>query len=153
MANENESTAPHDEGVPDLTTPVGQAAVVTLPLDRGNGYGDAELDALERFEEMGIEAEPAMESAPAADAALSELEARTERLTEIVRAQQASRVHRKVTAAVAGGGVVGAIPAVLAAVDALELPADLQPFVVLAAALLGLFTAAYSTPEREAPEI
>ena len=62
-------------------------------------------------------------------------------------------MHRKVTAAVAGGGVVGAIPAVLAAVDALELPADLQPFVVLAAALLGLFTAAYSTPEREAPEI
>ena len=60
MANENESTAPHDEGVPDLTTPVGQAAVVTLPLDRGNGYGDAELDALERFHEMGIDAEPSM---------------------------------------------------------------------------------------------
>jgi hypothetical protein len=153
MADHDKSNGAGDEGVPDFSMPVGQASVVTLTLDHPNGYGDAELDGLERLEELGLEPEPAGETAPAADAALAALEEKTERLTEVVRKQQAARVHRKVSAAVVGGGIAGAIPAILEAVDALELPASVQPFTVLAAALLGLFTAAYRTPEREAPEV
>jgi len=154
MAEHDKSNGAGDEGLPDFSVPVGQADVVTLTLDRPNGYGDAELDGLERLEELGLEPEPAGETAPAAgDAALSALEEKTERLSEVVRKQQAARVHRKVSAAVVGGGIAGAIPAILAAVDALELPTSVQPFAVLAAALLGLFTAAYKTPERDAPEV
>src|SRR5215210_8742449 len=89
-----------DEGLPDFSLPVGQANVVALTLDHPNGYGDAELDGLERLEELGLEPEAAGDDAPANDAALAALEEKTERLTEVVRSQQAARVHRKVSAAV-----------------------------------------------------
>ena len=152
MAKKDNSRRLGDEGLPDFSIPVEQADVVTLPPAPTNGYGDADLDGLERLEELSLPPEPAAdEGTPGTDAALAVLEERTERLSEVVRRQHAARVHRKVTAAVAGGGIVGAIPAILEAVDGLNLPGSVQPFVVLAAALVGLFTAAYATPEREAP--
>jgi hypothetical protein len=117
-----------------------------------NGYGDPELDALERLEDLSFDDE---DDAGAAvdDTAMAALTERTERLAELVQTRHSQRVHRKVSAAVVGGGLAGAIPAVLAAVEALELSPEVQPFVVLAASLLGLFAAAYATPEREAPQI
>ena len=81
------------------------------------------------------------------------LEERTERLAELVQTRHEQRVHRKVSAAVIGGGLAGAIPAVLAAVETLEVSPSVEPFVILAASLLGLFAAAYATPERQAPQI
>ena len=125
------------------------ADVVTV----SNGFGDPELDALERLEDLSFDDEDAGEAAHANDTAVAVLEERTERLAELVQTRHAQRVHRKVSAAVIGGGIAGAIPAVLAAVETLEVSPSLQPFVVLAASLLGLFAAAYATPERQAPQI
>jgi hypothetical protein len=153
MANNRKTTTPDDEGLPDLSVPVGPAEVVTLPLDHANGYGDAELTAMEQLEELSLEPEEIDGGASANDAEVAALREKTERLAEVVRDRHAARVHRKVSAAVVGGGIAGAIPALLEAVDGLQLPASVQPFAVLAAAILGLFAAAYATPEREAPEV
>jgi hypothetical protein len=148
MAKE-EMTPNDDEGVPDMSLPVG---AVTMALDQSNGYGDPELDALERLEDLSFDDENDA-GATADDTAVAALEERTERLAELVQTRHAQRVHRKVSAAVIGGGVAGAIPAVLAAVEGLELSPSVQPFVVLATSLIGLFVAAYYTPEREAPQV
>ena len=148
-----EEITPSDEGVPDFSLPVGSANVVTVPLDQSNGFGDPELEALERLEDLSFDDEDAGEAATSNDAAMAAIEERTERLAELVQTRHAQRVHRKVSAAVIGGGLAGAIPAVLAAVEAVELSPSAEPFVVLAAALLGLFAAAYATPEREAPQV
>jgi hypothetical protein len=127
---------------------------MTLAEDHSNGYGDPELDALERLEDLSFEDEDdAGEAVKANETAMAALEERTERLAEVVQTRHAQRVHRKVTAAVVGGGVAGAIPAVVAALEGLDLSPSVQPFVVLAASLLGLFAAAYYTPERQAPEV
>lgn len=152
MAKKTNQGVNGDEGVLDLGTPVGPAQIITVPVDGTTGYGDDELAALEQLEEMALEPEQIEGDSLAGDAAVSALEERTERLAEFARKRHASRVHRKVSAAVIGGGIAGAIPALLEAVDALELPSSVQPFVVLAAAILGLFAAAYATPERETPE-
>jgi hypothetical protein len=125
----------------------------TVTLPESNGYGDPELDALERLEDLSFADEGAGEAATANDAAMAALEERTERLAELVQTRHAQRVHRKVSAAVVGGGLAGAVPAVLAAVEALEFSASVEPFVILAASLLGLFAAAYATPERESPQV
>ena len=120
-----------------------------------DGFGDPELDALERLEDLSFDDEDdAGESAPANDPAVAVLEERTERLAELVQTRHAQRVHRKVSAAVIGGGLAGAIPAVLAAVETIELPPRWsRSSSIPRGPLLGLFAAAYATPERQAPQI
>jgi len=101
------------------------------------GYEDAD-DAIEYDE-----------SAPGADDDMVQLQARTEQLAQAYEQREAGRVHRKVTASAAGAALAGGVPAILAAVDALNLPAELQPFVLAVAAVLGTFVAGYATPERK----
>lgn len=77
-----------------------------------------------------------------------QLQASNERLTEAMRQQEAARLQPKVTAGALGAAIAGGIPAILSAVDALNLPPELQPFVLAAAAVLGSLFGGYIKPAR-----
>ena len=83
------------------------------------------------------------------DDEMVQLQARTDQLAQVYQQREAARVHRKVSASVAGAAVAGGVPAILSAVDALNLSPQLQPFVLAVAAVLGTLVAGYVTPERK----
>src|SRR4051794_15116531 len=82
------------------------------------------------------------------DGDVLQLQASNERLTEAMRRQEAARLQPKVTAGALGAAIAGGIPAILSAVDALNLPPELQPFVLAAAAVLGSLFGGYIKPAR-----
>ena len=83
------------------------------------------------------------------DDGMLQLQARTEQLAHAYEQREAGRVHRKVTASATGAALAGGVPAILAAVNGLNLPPELQPLVLAAAAVIGTFVAGYVTPERK----
>src|SRR5215207_309615 len=97
-----------------------------------NGYDDEDLDAAESYdyEDDGSEG---------ADDDVAVLHARTEALEDLHRQQDASRVRRKVSTATLGGGVAGAVPAILEATDAMSLSTNAQSLVIVIAAIIGAF--------------
>ena len=121
-----------------------------------DGYDDDDLDAAEAFDELGDDgaAAGAAGGAPASDDGddeIEELRAKTETLEDLHRQQEAARVRRKVTTATVGGGIASAIPAILSASAALNLPDDIQSFITVVAAILGAFVGGYFVPERPQP--
>lgn len=118
-----------------------------------DGYDDDELDAAELDEDTvlfdgGGSGSGGGYEPPEADYA--RIEARQDALEAYQSAQEASRVRRKVSAATLGSAIASVIPAILASVDAMNLPADIQPFVLAGAAVLGAFLGGYTVPERPA---
>jgi hypothetical protein len=109
-----------------------------------DGYEDDDLDAAEALDEVA-------DDDGGADDEFAELHAKTETLEDLYRQQEAARVRRKVTTAPIGGGVASAIPAVLSASAALNLPDDVQSIITVVAAILGAFVGGYFVPERPQP--
>jgi hypothetical protein len=129
---------PHDEDGPALAAANG--AVVGR-----YGEDDPDVAAAELAEELDA-GMPA--PAAAVDDQMIAIAARTEAVAEALRAHEAGRVHRKVSAAVAGGTLVGGIPALLESIQALNLPPQVEPFVLVAATLIGAFSLGWLTPAR-----
>jgi hypothetical protein len=109
-----------------------------------DGYADDDLDAAEALDEV-------TDDDGVADDELAELQAKTETLEDLHRQQDAARVRRKVTSATVGGGIASAIPAILSASAALNIPDDVQSIITVVAAILGAFVGGYFVPERPQP--
>jgi hypothetical protein len=137
---------PHDEDGPGLAAANG--AVVTRYSE-----DDPDVAAAELAEELdgGMPA-PADDHMIVVAAKTEAAAARAEEVAAALRAHEAARVHRKVSAGVAGGTVIGGIPALLASIQALELPPRIEPFVLVAATLIGAFSLGWFAPQR-APRI
>lgn len=103
--------------------------------------------------------EPVPAAPPASRAAASpdaELAARIARLEEAAQAladaelaRDGRRVKRKVKAATGGAGLAALIPFVLQIAGAYDLSPELVSGITAAVALIGAFTAGWSTPERK----
>lgn len=132
-----------------------EAAIYELadyPPMNGNGAGvtyAADDDDLDAFEADDEGADYRVDEVDEVDDDMLQLQARTEQLAQAYEQREAGRVHRKVTASATGAAVAGGVPAILAAVNALNLPAELQPLVLAAAAVIGTLVAGYVTPERK----
>src|SRR5262245_42103096 len=95
-------------------------------------------------------------TAPASATSDAELVARIQRLEEAAQAladaevsRDGRRVKRKVKAATGGAGIAALIPFVLQIAGAYDLSPELVSGITAAVALLGAFTAGWSTPERK----
>lgn len=127
-----------DEVLPDFMPPTnGHVTAVAVPgWDDDDDIADFEGDDEAIAYDDGV------------DDAMVQLQARTEQLAQAYEQREAGRVHRKVSASAIGAAVAGGVPAILSAVDALNLPAELQPLVLAVAAVLGTLVGGYATPER-----
>jgi hypothetical protein len=101
-------------------------------------------------------AAPANGAAPAPAVSDAELVARIQRLEQAAQAladaevsRDGRRVKRKVKAATGGAGIAALIPFVLQIAGAYDLSPELVSGITAAVALVGAFTAGWSTPERK----
>lgn len=111
--------------------------------ENGHGALPSDLDVdLAGFE---CDDDAIVDAAPTVDAA------RLQALEDYARRREASRVNRKVAAGTTTSAVAGLIPAILVAVEGLNLPPEIEPFVLALAAALGAFAGGYFVRERPAP--
>jgi hypothetical protein len=143
MADERDPNEASIYELADYPPMNGHGAGVTYAAD------DDDLDAFEGDDEGADYRVDVVDEVDEVDDDLLQLQARTEQLAQAYEQREASRVHRKVAASATGAAVAGGVPAILAAVNALNLPADLQPLVLAAAAVIGTLVAGYVTPERK----
>jgi hypothetical protein len=145
-----------DEPAPDLDD--------ELDAEIEDDFDDEDLDRISPVElggeEDGALVAPAAPPVPAPAAAPgssdAELVARIQRLEEAAQAladaevtRDGRRVKRKVKAATGGAGLAALIPFVLQIAGAYDLSPELVSGITAAVALVGAFTAGWSTPERK----
>jgi hypothetical protein len=123
------------------------------PVELGGEEDDVDLAATPSV--VAVPAEPANGAAPA-PVGDAELVARIQRLEEAAQAladaevtRDGRRVKRKVKAATGGAGLAALIPFVLQIAGAYDLSPELVSGITAAVALVGAFTAGWSTPERK----
>ena len=134
---------------PDDESYIGQLPDYSPPTN-GNGTVVALADYDDDDDLLAFEGEDEqVDYDDAVDDGMLQLQARTEQLAHAYEQREAGRVHRKVTASATGAALAGGVPAILAAVNGLNLPPELQPLVLAAAAVIGTFVAGYVTPERK----
>jgi len=146
----DQSADPLGDDTPDL---VAASNGHTLVLDAGlpRGYDDDDLTTAELADEAGWQ--DAGEVPAGIENELAAMGARVEALAQAAAMREGRRIRRKVLASAAGAALASAAPAILQAVDALNLPPALQPFSIALTGVIGAFIAGYVAPERDVPDL
>ena len=135
------TSKPHPE---DLT----QLPSYVPPNGNGNGVTTIVVDPWDDDVAIDFDDDEIEDDGVQVDDEMLQLQARTEQLAAAVQQREAARIQPKVTAGALGAAIAGGIPAILSAVDALNLPPELQPLVLAVAAVLGSLCGGYVKPAR-----
>jgi hypothetical protein len=148
-ADDDFNGGPHDHGGPD-------------PLDPDPDLHEAEepeMDLPPLEDEVllstngaiAVDEEPDLTSVAPLEDRLDRLETSLQELAAAEAERERSRVRRKVTAATAGAGTVGFVPALLQLAGAFDLSPELTAALSSIAAAVGALVVGYFTPERKPP--